>query len=194
MLANCGVMSLSSRSRLLKWKLCLWENCRRCCCAVRLMPSPSIGTVIKSLSEKLRPTRNMFSVVEGSFYKNILKYVSLRVLLQLMCWIWIFQERTNLDGFAFQKIQKIGFSGTDWVNELYGQYQRLNAYIVAVLLDCAAQPHHKRIAAISVTDLFKKEIQSTQKDSKLKCISKWERQQICHSEVAFSLFMKKHDC
>lgn len=44
------------------------------------MPSPSTGTVIKSLSEKLRTTWNMFSVVKGNFYDNIFKYVSLRIM------------------------------------------------------------------------------------------------------------------
>lgn len=65
-----------------------------------------------------------------------------------------------------------------WLSKLYGPCKMLNAYIVVMLLDCTVQPYHTSISAISVTDLFKKELQSMQKDPKLTCISKWERQQI----------------
>lgn len=51
---------------------------------MRPIPSPSIGAVIKSLSEKPRATQNMFSIVKGSFYNNVLKYSSIGITKSIM--------------------------------------------------------------------------------------------------------------
>lgn len=64
---------------------------------MRPVPSPSTGTVIKSLSEKLGATQNMFSIVKGSFYSNIFKYSS----------IWIATSIVSID------VLNVSFSGED---------------------------------------------------------------------------------
>lgn len=126
LVANGRVLSpVPSRWACLKWKLYLWGSCRRCCCTVRPIPSPSTGTVIKSLSEKPRTTQNTFSIVEGSFYNSILKYLSICITKSIM----------SIDA------PKVRFSGKDifwlfhsfikstkcvvpeqiaWINVLYG--------------------------------------------------------------------------
>lgn len=106
LVANCRALSpLSPRSVTLQWKLYPSGSCRRCCCAVRPVPSPSTGTVIKSLSEKLGATQNMFSIVKGSFYSNIFKYSS----------IWIATSIVSID------VLNVSFSGEDifWLFHSY---------------------------------------------------------------------------
>lgn len=137
---------LSSRSVFLKWKLYLLGSCRRCCCAVRPVPSPSIGTVIKSLSEKPRATQNRFSIVKGSFYNNILKYPSIHITKSIMSINLLnvsFSGKDILGWFcSFIKSAKCFVpEQIAWINVLYGPQQRLNTYIESVLLDFKVQPY-----------------------------------------------------